>query len=230
MKQCRFILNDREDGFYNIALDEALMLSCKSSEKPFSAFRLYTWKNPCLTIGYFQKYADIEKLKIRGAPIIRRLTGGLAVNHVNDLSYSFITNASQWPYVYDQEKSYKAVHSAIKEALISLGIKAEFIEAPLRSKNNSVCVKTLFDYDLQLNGEKILGSCQRRSGKILLQQGSIRIPKQIVFKKAVEEIKISLKNALKMDLIDSKAGLKEEHLSANLIKEKYSNIKWVKKF
>ncbi|MCB4790719.1 MAG: hypothetical protein LHV68_02415 [Elusimicrobia bacterium] len=235
MKQCRFIISKKQNGYYNIALDEALFSICKESKPPFSVFRIYTWAKPCLTIGYFQKYneiydADLYRCKIDKLPVIRRLTGGLAVLHKNDVSYSLITNSSDWPYVYEQEKSYKAVHSTIRSALIYIGINAEFIKYGFVSSKNSVCVDTMFNYDLHLNGEKIVGSCQRRSGKILLQQGSLHLPGKYDLNKLSSSLRKELKNVFKMQLMHSSVSDKENKLANDLVNNKYSSVSWSQKF
>ena len=74
---------------YNMALDEAIFLSAvRSTFLP--TLRFYTWQPPAVSIGYFQKIAAVKKLIPRGVAIVRRYTGGEAVFHSGDLSYSIV--------------------------------------------------------------------------------------------------------------------------------------------
>jgi lipoate-protein ligase A len=124
-----------------------------------------------------------------GKPVTRRLTGGLAVFHGADISYALVAGEKDWPYLYDQEQSYARVHALLGEALRSLGENVEYhlpadlpapkAEAPRsavarsNSPAGSLCVNTFFPHDVRIGEKKIIGSCQRRRGKVLLQQGSL---------------------------------------------------------
>ncbi|HBU70288.1 MAG TPA: hypothetical protein DEE98_07915 [Elusimicrobia bacterium] len=167
----RFINSGPMDGADNMALDEAEFLYKASKDTEVSSFRVYWWSEPCVTIGYFQKHNDFLDYKL---PIFRRMTGGLAVRHWPDISYSLVTGEDEWPAIYDQNQTYKLIHSGIKKAMNALGIKSEF--SPARNDKSLLCVKTIFEYDLISSGKKLVGSSQRRRGKTLLVQGSIHIP------------------------------------------------------
>jgi lipoate-protein ligase A len=147
----------------NMAFDEMLF----SNSSQGASLRVYGWSRNCATIGYFQE-------NIYNPPAVRRLTGGLFVNHGADISYGFAANANVWPFVYNQNLTYKNIHSCIKNALAALGVECSFAPAPSGSANN-ICVETVYDYDLMHNGKKIAGSCQRRRGKTILVQGSVHL-------------------------------------------------------
>ncbi|MCL2334779.1 MAG: hypothetical protein FWC57_01795, partial [Endomicrobia bacterium] len=94
----RFILDGARNAVMNMAIDEILFDGLKEG----AVLRLYSWDNSYTTIGYFQK---------NDSNAVRRLTGGLLVNHKDDLSYSFCADAQSWPYVYSQSDTYKHLHT-----------------------------------------------------------------------------------------------------------------------
>jgi len=166
MKNIRCIIDIPRKAYTNIAIDE--MFFVQENFEP--VIRFYTWQQPAWTIGYFQKYSDVENKN--NYPVVRRLTGGLAVLHEKDLSYSVIID-ERWPYLYDQEKTYEVIHNEIKNSLKSIGIICDNITKGDSEYKNFSCVKTFYKDDLFLDGKKLVGSCQRRRGKKILVEGSI---------------------------------------------------------
>lgn len=160
----------------NMAMDEALLVAGAEGGVDVPTFRLYSWQGPCLTIGYFQKHADFAAMNL---PVTRRLTGGLSVNHGFDLSYAFVAAKDHWPHIYNQEKTYEMIHRGVKRGLELLGRHCAFYQGisvgGSDTPGNGICVQTVYPYDLHINGRKILGSCQRRRGASILQQGSVHI-------------------------------------------------------
>ena len=219
------VIDIARDCQTNIALDEVFF-----TEKEFKPIlRFYTWTKPAYTIGYFQKYSELENKN--NYDIVRRLTGGLSVLHNTDLSYSFIVSDKEWDYIYNQEETYKIIHEQMKKALSSIGINCDTKQSENLSPNNFSCVNTFYKDDVFFKGKKLIGSCQRRRGKILLVEGSIHL------KMSNEQINIFAKNFfnnissfLKGNIIETK--LDEKYITeANiLIKNKYNNEKWIKLF
>ena len=166
MKNIRCIIDIPRKAYTNIAIDE--MFFVQENFEP--VIRFFTWQQPAWTIGYFQKYSDVENKN--NYPVVRRLTGGLAVLHEKDLSYSVIID-ERWPYLYDQEKTYEVIHNEIKNSLKSIGIICDNITKGGSEYKNFSCVKTFYKDDLFLDGKKLVGSCQRRRGKKILVEGSI---------------------------------------------------------
>jgi len=227
MDKCRLIVSGRGTGPGNMALDEALFIARGEDSGLPSVFRIYCWENPCVTIGYFQKYADF---KTSALPVTRRLTGGLAVTHKSDISYSFITAEQDWPYVYDQEKTYQVIHSGIKEGLSLLGLNPEFYVDQKASTNPSLCVKTFFPHDVHIKGRKVVGSSQRRRGKVLLQQGSIHLQDQFSFNEVAAALAKGWEKVLRTTLFTTEPEARELELAAVLFREKYSSSSWNEKF
>ncbi|MCK4352634.1 lipoate--protein ligase family protein [candidate division WOR-3 bacterium] len=192
----RLINTWARDGFYNMALDEALFRKAQSNNLCTAGYdstlRFYTFSPPAITIGYSQSIRDIKNLKKYGFPIIRRITGGRAVVHNGDLTYSLVTNETNPTFGGSVFESYKKV-----SLIFALGLKTLNIDAclagsvPLRLSERSrqtqivrttnhyeripVCFSSFMRYELQVNGKKILGSAQRRANGTILQQGTIPI-------------------------------------------------------
>ena len=234
MRPWRIIHEKPADGPWQMALDEALFAALCDDPSRGSTFRLYTWKTPCITIGYFQKYRQFAG---RGMPVIRRLTGGLSVRHGDDISYSMVTTEADWPHIYDQEETYKMLHSGIRQGLARLGINAEFSKtecATSRAENtrdgSSVCVETVFEHDLHLQGRKIAGSSQRRRGKTLLVQGTLHIsPENVDLKQLSEAIRRGWEETLKIAITQSGPSA-EELDSMKLLLSKYCSADWNNRF
>lgn len=165
----RCIIDKPRDCATNIALDEIVF----TSEQFIPTFRFYTWTQPSYTIGYFQKLNDISNPA--NYPVIRRLTGGLTVLHDKDLSFSFIVSDEIWPYIYEQEKTYKLIHETIKQTLVFFNIICDKQPDIIGFGKNISCIDTFYKDDLFIKGKKIAGSCQRRRGKKILVEGSIHL-------------------------------------------------------
>ena len=231
MNKMRLIISQASDGPGNMAIDEAIFDFKTKNPDTLPTVRIYTWDKPCITIGYFQKYADFATF---GLPITRRMTGGLLVAHGADVSFSFILDENSWGYIYDQEKTYEEIHKTIKTALEKCGMDLSFVSAagknpPSQSQGN-VCVQTLFPYDLVYGNKKIVGSCQRRRGKTLLVQGSIHLPKTIDRQKFYAEWGNSLNSLPGMSVESGELSDLERDSSEILLKTKYSRPEWNSKF
>ena len=219
------VIDIARDCQTNIALDEVFF-----TEKEFKPIlRFYTWTKPAYTIGYFQKYSELENKN--NYDIVRRLTGGLSVLHNTDLSYSFIVSDKEWDYIYNQEETYKIIHEQMKKALLSIGINCDTKQSENLNPNNFSCVNTFYKDDVFFKGKKLIGSCQRRRGKILLVEGSIHL------KMSNEQINIFAKNFfnnissfLKGNIIETNLDKKYITEANILIKNKYNNEKWIKLF
>ena len=220
----RCICDIPRDCNINIALDEVFL----TKEKFDETFRFYRWTKPSYTIGYFQKFPTDKKDNF---PVIRRLTGGLSVLHNKDLSYSLVVSDTLWPYIYDQEATYKIIHETIRKSLEKINIFCD--KKVLHNDNiqNYSCVQTLYKDDLMLNGKKIVGSCQRRIGKRIIVEGSIHLDLNLeqinVFTK---EFFDNLSKTLKCDTISKDITTEEIYSAQELCKEKYDTEKWRKLF
>jgi lipoate-protein ligase A len=155
----RLLSTDYHDGYYNMGLDEALLERVARGESP-PALRFYGWRPPAVSVGYFQgleEELDLEACKRRGVDLIRRITGGGAVFHQGELTYSIIMPLSH-PLAGDSIRgSYRVLCAGIIRGLERLGIAAEF--SPIN--------------DILAGGRKVSGNAQTRRMNTLLQHGTI---------------------------------------------------------
>jgi lipoate-protein ligase A len=163
----RFIDTGLNSGSMNMAIDEALL----SSKKP--VLRLYQWKPACLSLGTFQKIdaIDIDFCRRKGIDIVRRVTGGTAVLHDKELTYSFIIDEDKMPSSIIE--SYKKISKGIIRALGSIGLRAVMNEDVGEGERSAVCFHDPTWYEIIVNGKKVVGSAQRRINGKLLQHGAI---------------------------------------------------------
>lgn len=163
-------------AFYNMALDEAIAISVRKGDSP-PTLRLYTWDKPSVSIGCFQKIRDvsIEYCNARGIPIVRRPTGGRAILHNKELTYSFSVKTDNGLFSEGLFDSYKKISNAFYLALTKVGFSPE-VNMKRKTQNfsySSLCFQSTSYGEITVNGRKIIGSAQKRWSDGLLQQGSI---------------------------------------------------------
>ena len=166
---------------WNMAVDEALLLlSGEGKSRP--TLRFYTWERPTLSIGSFQKAdeLDLDGLAHRGVPLVRRPTGGRAVLHDAELTYSVSCRIPSQYFPSDLMGSYKRIGACFIGGLRQLGIDAELMpidkgKNKCRPQNNPLCFSSPSWYEVLMGGKKLIGSAQRRLRTAFLQQGSLLI-------------------------------------------------------
>lgn len=137
-------------------------------------WRFYGWQPHAVTIGYNQDIESIDTACCLGAGIdvVRRPTGGRAVFHAEEFTYSFYAETKQ-----ENAAVYRTVHEILMLALRELGVQSEFCRSTLhetRAKGPPVtCFTASARHELQVKGRKLVGSAQRRTHDVLLQHGSI---------------------------------------------------------
>ena len=138
--------------------------------------RFYRWKPKAVSIGYNQDITEINinYCKKNNINIVKRITGGKAVFHDNELTYSFIIPENAGLLPKDVTVSYKIIAQALVIALRKIGIKAD-IKKINEKIATSICFNSSNWYELMVNGKKISGSAQRRLNSKILQHGSILI-------------------------------------------------------
>lgn len=180
MDEWRIIDTGSNDAFFNMAVDEAIMISHKSGLVPPS-IRFYQWNPPGLSLGYFQKAekeVDLDACKRYNVDLVRRLTGGRAVLHDDELTYSIIINEKFNFLPASILKSYKIISEGIIKGLQSLGINAELKAIDGNKKKalqgfSAACFDTPSWYEIVVNDKKLVGSAQTRQKSIIVQHGSI---------------------------------------------------------
>ncbi len=159
MDRWRLIIDPPLDGTYNMACDYAVMKAVSRGESP-SMLRFYRWKRPAVTIGYFQileDEVDVKECGRLGVDTIRRITGGGAVYHDLEITYSLAVPLSGGLSHGTVLDSYRRICEPIVQTLRSFGIEASY--APVN--------------DILAGSKKLSGSAQTRRDGVLLQHGTI---------------------------------------------------------
>jgi len=172
----RLINDEPHDGFYNMAVDESLFKYYQRYKVP--AFRIYSWLYPFLTIGFRQNISDIT-FDDDKVCYTKRITGGGAILHANELTYSMVLGKETFPESYNIKQMYKFICGFLIFFYSSLGARPKFAGDVFPDKRlgepSAFCFLKYEHYDLLINGKKIGGNAQRWSGRNLLQHGSIPI-------------------------------------------------------
>ncbi len=163
------------NGKENMQIDSDLLDFAIKNNLQEPIFRLYAWSPACVSLGRNQKddFLDYEFLKSKNIDVVRRLTGGRALLHDNEITYSFICPETYLKNGSHIVSSYKEISQILIDKFHKLGIDLSF--------GTSKPIKTGFDYcmlistgaDLCYNGKKLIGSAQCRSHGYILQHGSI---------------------------------------------------------
>lgn len=174
MTECRLLLDPACSGVWNMAVDE--MLLEQSAAGAGCCWRFYGWGVPTLSLGYFQAYEDRRQHADSAAcPAVRRLTGGGAIVHDVELTYSIVVPRGH-PLAARRETLYTAVHRSLINTLTDWGIKAVICDNPPKwhgSQQPFLCFQRRAPGDVLLGDLKIAGSAQRRRRGAVLQHGSV---------------------------------------------------------
>ncbi len=169
------LIDDKAHGAsFNMALDEAVSEAVRNKLSP-PTLRLYQWAKPSITIGYFQKNSDINLnyCKKKSYPVVRRVTGGMAILHDSELTYSFSACSDIEPFTNSLIKNYLSVSTALASALRLVDIDAKMASSKSNRVRNPFCFKISSYGEITVGGAKIIGSAQKRYNNGFLQQGSI---------------------------------------------------------
>ena len=190
-KKALLVRDGARSGTENMRIDDSL-LQRAVPDGPI-VVRVYRWSEPTLSLGHFQQVQDLVDdaagrmhPSLNQLPWVRRRTGGGAILHDQEVTYSFVIPASNG--LLDKganETLYRAVHHAVRDGLIRLGLEASLSEnctcavATKSVATNSVksepflCFQRRTPVDLVVGAHKVLGSAQRRTRAGLLQHGSL---------------------------------------------------------
>jgi len=174
-EQWRTIITAPARGAWNMAVDEAVLESVGRGDS-LPTLRLYDWFPACLSLGYAQPYSDVdvERIRAHGWDVVRRATGGRAILHVDELTYSVIAPLDEERVQGSVLESYYRLAGALIRAVRSLGLSVEMEEnasAPGTAKG-PVCFEVPSAYEIVVGGKKLIGSAQARKKEGVLQHGT----------------------------------------------------------
>lgn len=214
----RLIKSPASSAAYNMALDEAF-LSTTAQKKELPTLRLYSWQVPSLSLGYAQPAADVDQdeLAKRGWQLVRRPTGGKAILHTDELTYSITAPLDEPLVAGSLLESYQRISRALQTALNLLEtntIADNIPDLPFEiSKKEPVCFQTPSNYEITWNGKKLIGSAQARKLGGVLQHGSLplygdlsRITQVLSYPSQTERDSAANKTLAQATTLESAAG------------------------
>lgn len=257
MRFMRIIIQEGNSAFFNMALDEAISDAVRKGLSP-PTLRIYQWDKPSISIGYFQRITDIniDYCKQKGYPIVRRPTGGRAILHDIELTYSLSTRFDSNTFKGRLREDYSAISRAILSGLRLCGIEARINHSRKRytAQKSPACFKFISYSEIIVNNKKVTGSAQKRYTDGFLQQGSIPISidrcelrnvlkidedegfddigtirefaPEITINELRNAIKRAFENILKVKMISDGPTKFEMELTKRLESEKYSTDEW----
>jgi lipoate-protein ligase A len=248
----RLLQSGYHDCFYNMGLDEALLEAVSAGASP-PVLRFYGWNPPAVSVGYFQgleEEVDLESCRRRGVDVVRRISGGGAVFHHAEITYSLIMPVSHPLAGSSILESYETLCAGVTAGLRRLGVEAAF--APIN--------------DILAGGKKVSGNAQTRKRGCLLQHGTVlldldphlmfsllRVPREKLKGKLIEDIKERVtslkallgrmvsfdegsaalaegfKEALSLDFVSTETApvQAEEERALTLAKDKFASPGWL---
>ena len=159
-----------------MAVDEAVLEAVGQRESP-PTLRFYGWEPPCLSLGYAQPSADVDmsRLGSLGWQLVRRPTGGRAILHTDELTYSVIGPLSEPRLEGEILASYRRLSQGLLGGLAILGLeaRADQQKAADGTQKGPVCFETPSNYEITVGGRKLIGSAQMRRRDMVLQHGAL---------------------------------------------------------
>lgn len=172
----RLLNTGLSDGASNMAIDEAIMRTVAMGRSP-PTLRFYGWQPPCVSVGYAQplREVDLEMCRRKGYTWVRRPTGGRAVLHIDELTYSVVATQDEPRVVGDILTAYRRLSMGLVAGLRSLGCDAK--QAGLLDAGpgdeSAACFEVPSHYEVTALGRKLVGSAQVRRRGVVLQHGSL---------------------------------------------------------
>ncbi len=177
-KSVRFIPYAAYSGLQNMCVDYYLAHACVESHEP--VVRFYGWNPFCLSLGKHQNARDVASDNLFGAgfDLVRRPTGGSAIFHSEELTYSFSVPGTR----LDHQGLYRFFHILLKSALQQCGISVSLEDTTSgyrlnRGGDTFACFNRTAFSELKCDGKKVVGSAQKIFPESLLQHGSIMLGK-----------------------------------------------------
>ena len=178
MDTWRLLITPPARGAWNMALDEAILEYAQAGRgESLPTLRLYAWEPACLSLGYAQPFADVDMRRLRehGWEVVRRLTGGRAILHTDEITYSVIAPNHEPRVAGTVLESYNRLAGALLLAVKQLDLPVEMKEGKTENGSmlNPVCFEVPSAYEITVDGKKLIGSAQARKKEGVLQHGSL---------------------------------------------------------
>jgi lipoate-protein ligase A len=161
-----------------MSVDEAILEHVQAGRgESLPTLRLYAWNPACLSLGHTQPFADVDtaRLRERGWDVVRRATGGRAILHTDELTYSVTGSAEEPVLTGGVLESYNRLAQALFLAVKELGLPVEIKAGKPNDTTapNPVCFEVPSTYEITVKGKKLIGSAQARKKEGVLQHGSL---------------------------------------------------------
>lgn len=239
MPDCPTIIDGPQSGVWNMAVDEVLLERAAADKNP--RLRLYAWHPATLSLGYFQRAADRQAhAPSLACPLVRRSSGGGAILHDREITYCLAVPGER----IDGPALYRRVHAAMVEMLGGLGVKAQLVaDAEPRSAAAAfLCFQRRATGDVIVEGNKVIGSAQRRRRGALVQHGSILLqaspaapelpglvdlmPSRFEHVEWLAQVQRALAKAIDCSLNEAPLTTAEIAHAERLAKSKYTSASW----
>lgn len=219
MTTWRFIDSGMRTAAENMAIDEAILIAHSEGLVP-PTVRFYGWEPAALSIGYFQKAeseVNFDELKKQGLGFIRRPTGGRAVLHDKELTYSIIVNEEYPGLPASVTEAYRVLSEGLLQGFRRLGLDAHMVTLASEEEKqkyatigSSACFDSPSWYELVVEGRKVAGSAQMRQKGVVLQHGSILLDLDAEQLFAVLKFRSeALKERLKASFVDKAVAIND---------------------
>ncbi len=170
------IEEEPRSGAANMAVDQAIAQACAAGQS-LPTLRFYRWQPPAVSLGRHQPLADIDLAAVaaRGYEVVRRSTGGRAILHIDELTYSVAANADEPRVQGGVMDAYLRLSNALVQGLQRMGLAADKAGGDVRTGPDvsAACFEVPSAYEITAFGRKLLGSAQSRRAKYVLQHGSL---------------------------------------------------------
>ena len=209
----RLLIDDSpRSGAANMAVDEAIA-EAAAAGTVLPTLRFYRWSPPTVSLGRHQKLADVDETQVsdRGYDLVRRSTGGRAILHVDELTYSVAGPAEDPHMAGGVMDAYLRFSNALLSGLSTLGLTAEKAGGRTRAGRelSAACFETPSAYEITAGGRKLMGSAQSRRKGYVLQHGSLPLCGDVTRLVDVLALSCAAKDRLRRQLRQQAATLAE---------------------
>jgi lipoate-protein ligase A len=210
----RLLLHGSADGATNMAVDEAVGTLVAEGASP-PTIRFYSWSPATLSLGKNQPLSEVnlEACRAAGYHVVRRPTGGRAVLHAREITYSVAAPPSDPRLAGGVLDAYRRLSLGLIEGLRLLGIQVEQAGPEARAGDDvsAACFEVPSAYEISVGGKKLIGSAQRRTQGFVLQHGAIPLGGDVAEIAEYLNLSAEEREALK-EMLQSRATTLEEVL------------------